>query len=517
MNTVASPPSAAPLRVSAGAATLATAAQTVIGLVLYSYLIRQLGAASIGVWLALIAAGLLACMADLGLNHALIRQLSVALHKGERDLARATVETLAWAVALFTGAALIATLLSFPLWSAWLNLPAPAHADALRWLPFVLGGLWLNRLGDLLAGALDGQQRFVQRSLSSMGAQMCGLLLSLWWVPVWGMSGAALAFVVQNALWCVINMRVLVRAMPGLHFLRPRLRWPLLREAMRYGLSVQALVLCFLLLDSGVKLTLARGGNLAAVSYFDLAFRIGKGVRALVASALRVLVPRLAATGSGVSALAQRQASYSASFGAVQIAAVPVFVGLMAAADLISWAMTGHVEPLFVRALVSVLFAWMVYSLTDPALNLALASGRMRWPRLGHLLVVAVAAAIVATSWPQPPILGMYATVMFAMLAGCGVTWIGIHRSERLKLRASWPPGSALAFAGGAAITLLGVMAPQWLAPLPSLVRAAAVSAAYLAWIALLWRIHPAAQAMRTRLQGRNLPLTELNSAQRRG
>ena len=494
---------------------LATAAQTLVGLVLYSYLIRQLGAATVGVWLALLAAGLLACMADLGLNHALIRQLSVALHRGDRERAHATIETLVWAAALLSGIALLAMFLAFPLWSAWLGLPAAEHAAALRWLPFVLGGLWLNRLGDVLAGALDGQQRFVERSLSSMSAQLCGLLLSLWWVPLWGMSGAAVAFVVQNALLCLVNLRLLVRALPAVRLSRPRLRLPLLREAVRYGLSVQVLVLCFLLLESGTKLALARGGNLSAVSYFDLAFRIGKGVRALLASALRVLVPRLAGAQAGASVLALR--SYAASFGMLQVVAVPAFVGLMSAADLISWAVTGRVEPLFVQALLCTLLAWMVYSLTDPALNLALASGRMGWPRLGHLVTVAVAAALLASAWPQPPILGVYTTVMSAMLAGCIVTWLGIHHSERLKLQASWPAGSVLAIFGGVIVTLLGVMAPSWLAPLPASARIAVVSAAYLTWIVLLWRAHPAAQTLRARIFGRKVQLAKLHSAQRPG
>ena len=119
------------LRISAGAAVVATAAQTLIGMVLYGYLIRQVGAETVGVWVSLMAAGLLACMADMGLSHVLIRQLSLAQYEGGPS-PQETVETLLWSVAVFTGVALIATYLAFPLWSSWLTLTPDLRAAAHR-------------------------------------------------------------------------------------------------------------------------------------------------------------------------------------------------------------------------------------------------------------------------------------------------------------------------------------------------------------------------------------------------
>lgn len=491
------PSASARLRLNAGAAVAAVAAQTLIGLVLYSFLIRQLGAETVGAWVSLTAVGLLACMADMGLNHALIRQLSVAIHQADQDRVGATVETLVWAVAVFAGAALGLLYLAFPLWSPWLGLPAVEHAGVERWLPFVFGGLWLNRMGDACAGGLDGQQRFVARSVAVIFALLAGLLLSLWWVPLFGMDGAAAAFVVQNALQFIANLVQLRRTTNGLSLMRPRLRVSILREAVRYGLSVQALVLCYLVLESGIKISLARSGNLAAVSYFDLAFRIGKGVRGLLASALRVLVPRLAAAGSDASGQERRAAAYADAFGVLLMVALSAFVVLLAAAPLISWLVVGRVEPVFMSALAFALLPWLVYSLTDPALTVSLASARMRWPLRGHLVTLLLTAVLVALGGRHTPFVGLYAIVMFAMLSGCVVTWVGIHRDEELRWRSLHPSATAAAVLGGAAVGLFGLMAPTLLAGWPLNARVAVVVVVVLVWLALLGWLHPAARAMR--------------------
>lgn len=481
------------LPLNAGAAVFATAAQTLIGMVLYAYLIRYFGAGTVGIWVSLMTAGLLACTADLGLNFALVRGLALTPHDTEGPSAHETVETLVWAVVLLTGAALIATYLAFPFWSAWLNLKADVHADAGRWLPFVLIGLWFNRIADALGGCLDGQQRFVERSLAGTAALLAGLGLSVVCVPLWGMDGLAAVFLVQNALLACANFMLLAAGLPGLCWLRPRLRLDVLRDGVRYGLSIQALVLCYLILESGIKLSLARGGNLTAVSYFDLSFRIAKGIRGLLASALRVLVPRLAPTNGLIEGSALRWSLYARSFDALLVVALPTFVGLLAASHVIAWMMVGRSDPAFIEALMFALLAWLAYSLTDPALNLSLASGRMGWPLCAHLVTLALSAALVYLWGPSTSYLGFYAIVMFAMIVGCVITLAGVHHSEHMPWRLLEPGKTSQVLIGGALAGLLGVFAPVLLAWLPPVLRWCAVAAAYLSFLALLAQ-HPSAR-----------------------
>jgi len=69
---------AGPLAGNALAASSQLAVQLVVTFLLYAVLIRQLGAADVGIWLSVMAAALLACGADLGLTYALVRSTAVA-------------------------------------------------------------------------------------------------------------------------------------------------------------------------------------------------------------------------------------------------------------------------------------------------------------------------------------------------------------------------------------------------------------------------------------------------------
>ncbi len=481
---------------SAGAAFMAMAAQTVFSLATYGYLVRVVGADQVGAWVSLMAVGMLACMADLGLSHALIRQLSVALHgphQPTRAQALETIETIVVTVAATTGIALLLVWLSFPWWSGWISSSAAAAPPG-HWLGFVLVGLWLNRVADALAGALDGQQRFVERSLASAAALLCGLVLTVAVAPQWGMRGFAVAFVVQNTLLLLLFALLLRNLTPGLRWIRPRFRPVVLRDALRYGLSVQLLVMCFLVIESLVKLSLARTGNLAELAYFDLAFRIGKGVRALMASALRVLVPRLAPVAGDADGADMRHQAYAKSFAALQLFSLPIFAASIGCAHILSVALVGRNESAFIAALAASLVAWLGYSLTDPAMNLALSSGRMRWPVLGHLLALGLVLCAVTFGGPSDPGAStseLYAQVALAMLVGCLATLVGVHGSEGAGWRLLRPMHTLAALVGAAAVGLFGLRVDSLLPMWTATGRSSVVGAALAAYTLALWRLNP--------------------------
>lgn len=476
---------------------MAMAAQTLFSLATYGYLVRVVGADQVGAWVSLMAAGMLACVADLGLSHALIRQLSVAVQDRPETATvqvRETIETIVVTVAGATGLALLLAWLSYPWWSGWISAPAAAVQPG-QWLGFVLFGLWLNRVADALAGALDGQQRFLERSVATAVALLCGLVMTIVVAPHWGMQGFAVAFVLQNAMLLVSFGLLLRRLTPGLRWLRPRLRPTVLRNALRYGLSVQLLVMCYLVIESIVKLSLSRTGNLAELAYFDLAFRIGKGVRGLMASALRVLVPRLAPAAGDAGSVDLRHQTYAKSFAALQLFSLPIFAAIVAGAQLLSLVLVGRLEPAFVAALAASLVAWLGYNLTDPAMNLALSSGRMRWPVLGHLLALVLVVCAVSIGWPLnqgTSTLGLYTQLTLAILVGCLATMVGVHHSEDAGWSLLKPWHTLIALTGAAAVGLFGACIDTLLPAWPAPGRWAAVAALLLAYTAALWLLNPA-------------------------
>jgi O-antigen/teichoic acid export membrane protein len=307
------------------------------------------------------------------------------------------------------------------------------------------------------------------------------------------MRGAAAAFVLQNLAQCAVNAWWLQRREPGLQWRTPRLRMAVLQEGVRYGLSIQMLVLCYLLIESGAKLMLVRGGFLAAVSYFDMAFRIGKGVRALLSSALRVLVPRLTAQ---LHIEGQRAAVYAQSFGLVVAVALPIFVGALAGAQGLSWLVVGRNEPGFVAAVGLALVPWLAYSLIDPAINNAMATGRMRWALAGHLLKVALAMALVAMPVMRSSAVGVFACVALSMVIGSGAMLVAVHLREDLAWRLLSPAATVAALVGGVGVGLLGALdARPWSHP-GGAAHALMVGAVYGLYVGALWRWHPGGQRL---------------------
>lgn len=481
------------LAVNAASAVVLAGVQTIGGLVLYGYLIRTVGAEPVGVWVSLMAAGLLACMADLALNQALVRAIPLAGLARGRQGQYETIETLGLSAAVLTAVSLGLMYLSFPWWSQWLSLSDAHRQLAAQLVPWLVPGLWLNRVSDTFAGCLEGQQRFVPRGLVGISATALGLLLTWLWAPRWGMQGAAAAFAAQYLWSSAASLLLVHRSLPGLRWSRPRWRKAVFVEGVRYGLSLQGLVFCYIVLENGAKLMLVRQGFVSQVSYFDLAFRIGKGVRMLLASALRVMVPRLVAERD----LAGRNhALYAGSFGLVVVVAAPLFAGLLAGADGLSRLVVGASEPAFMAAVALALGPWLFYCLTDPAINNAMATGHLRPALAGHLLTVLVAGAVVALPGVGTHFQGVFAAVTIGMLTGCLATLVLVHREDGLPWSLVDPWRNAAMVLAAVLVGLAGMfsasLAPHVAAPL----RWACVALGVTGFSVHVWLTHPSARRM---------------------
>ncbi len=476
------------IRRNAAAAVVLAASQTVVAMVLYAALIRLVGAEAVGLWVVLMAAATLACTADLALNLALVRAVPQAALEGGPQRQAIVVQTLVLSATVLTGVALLVLWATLPWWVQWLDLSAAQRAQTHSLMPWLVAGAWFNRIADLLSGCLEGLQRFVVRSAIGVGSAVVGLLLAVALAWQWGIAGAAAAFCVQYLLQAAVSAVWLRRLMPQLRWLTARWHWPVFVEGARYGLSLQGLVLCYALLENGTKLMLARGGFVAQVPYFDLAFRIGKGVRGLLASALRVLVPRLVAERH----LSGRQEQiYATSFGFVVAVAAPLYAGLLAGAHELSWLLIGHDEPAFVDAVALVLFPWLAYCLTDPALNTAMASGRMRAALLSHLVTVVVVFALLRLPGAGGNARWLFAAVAGGMLAGTAALLVASHGRAGLPWRLTDPPRSLAIVAGAIVVGLFGVRAPELLAGHGAALRWLSVGCVAALFALGVWCSHP--------------------------
>lgn len=473
------------LGLNALAAAIQILIQTGTGLIIYGYMIWKLGAQQVGGWVAVMALGMLACISDMGLREALVRRVALARADGDIHSVCSIITTTVLSVAGFMALSLTIALLPWPWTLAALGQSAGWLDD--YGLPIAVI-VWLQRVGDCTSAALEGLQRFVLVACNNAIAALCGLILAIWLIPQIGILGAATGMTAQFGTLLLINYVSLRLCVPGgLRGIGSGWSWNLLKGSLNYGISVQGMAVSVLITETISKILLARVGATALLSYFDFSFKVGRGLRSLLVAGNRVLVPKIAAGGESSSSHKQL---YQISFVLLAVAAFPVFGFAAANASVIMTALVGHNVPDARSVFLLMMFAWLMFCLMDPALNVGMGTGRLKGPLIGHLLMPFLALAggllfaadfwplgiVIATSfaiavgsmlvvwlhhyWSHIPLTVLHpVTTLFGLLSVALAAWFGLRISDELTNSMPSYQIAALTSMAGIIPTVLGSIA----------------------------------------------------------
>ncbi|MEP7300057.1 MAG: hypothetical protein ABI699_00895 [Caldimonas sp.] len=443
------------------AASAQMAATTAIGLVYFGFLMRALGPEALGGWLAWLSLGMIACLADLGLRDALVRRIAVAVAADDRPKAAALLDTTVITVAVSMALALGLLMGVLP---RFFDFGAAARRADASMIASVALLVWLQRVADTYAAALEGLQRYPTVARNNVLGALAGLVAVVLLVPRLGVHAASAGLTVQYGLGGLAHAIALRRWNPERGWLPGRWSWTLTRQSLGYGMSVQGAVATFIIIESAVKLALSRADALALLSFFDLAFRIGRGLRNLITAGNRVLVPRLAqaqalaenSDDAAASTVAAREVEsvYLRSFQVILFIALPIFTLCAASAGLISLLTRGVVDSTLVLAFLLTLPAWYAFALADPAINLQMATGSLKPMLRAHaaMLVLLALGGLVLEFVPPAALPGSrgLATIAWASLSiilPC-LWMVRVHHRARALPLGSLAPGRALLATG---------------------------------------------------------------------
>lgn len=441
------------------------AVTTLTGFIYFGFLMRSVGPVAMGGWLAWLALGMLACLADLGLREALVRRTAIAEAQHDAQALATLLDTTVIAVSVA-----MALALGVMLWVAPFVLPLGAARNTPAHIIWgIFAAVWVQRVADAHAAALEGRQHYAIVARNNVIGAVIGLATGFVLVPEHGIAIAAVPLIVQYATAGLGHMLALRDLTPGRGWLPRRWSWATCRASLGYGLSVQGIVATFLVIESLVKLLLAAGGALALVSYFDLASRVGRGLRALLVAGNRVLVPRLATSHAQArhdDASAREDARreltrlYLTSFQALMLFALPAFALATAGAGVLSVLTRGVVDLHLVRVFVIVLPAWFVFCIADPVINLKMGAGRLGLVLAAHgamlLLLPLFSLAVFAMTEPASRGLAIVAAASAAIVLPCLWLLWRHHRDAALSLTALYP-GRVLAAVALAAVPAVAV------------------------------------------------------------
>jgi O-antigen/teichoic acid export membrane protein len=464
--------------------------------ILYRFLIRTIGIEKLGIWSLVLATTSVVTLANQGFSTSIVKFVAkyAALDRAER--VRSLIET-----AILTIGATLAILCVglYPVahWGLKLILPAGRLSEAAALLPFAFVSLWINIVGSILLAGLAGYELIAYRNYVVLGGSALYLLLTMAWVPRFGLLGLAYAQTTNAALCFLATWFLLRRTIPELALIPRRWDRKLFREMCRYGVHFQFITVSQAVREPVTKALLAKFGGLAMTGFYDMASRWVFTFRELIVQANLVLVPT-------ISGLREKNPDaipriYRESYRLIFFLAVPTFAFLVAVSPIVSRIWLGRYEPIFVSFVALLAIGWLVNVVSNPAYVVDLATGALRWVSIGCAVTGILNPTIGYFAGRYFGGVAVVAVSTFSLVVGYAIVLGAYHVENRIPFHALVPTDS-LGIVSASAAGLV-IFLPYFCEGIRALSSVQAVSCVALAlgtmMVLPMW-LHP----MRKRLMG---------------
>jgi len=407
-----------------------TVAQTAILMLLYRYLIVQIGIEQLGIWSVVLATGSAARVSELGFGGSITRFVAAYRAQNDHKAAAEILQTAIMSVGVLFGASII---IVYPLLLLALQyvLPTSGLIEGRNILPYGLVSLLLTSIASILMRGLDACLRSELRAGIMILGNLIFFLLSILSVRGYGLLGLAVAQVLEGAILAVLGWIVLRRVMPLLPIIPLQWKKSRFKEMLSYGVNFQINTLVMLLFEPITKILLGRYGGLSAAGYFEMAQRLVLKIRGLLVESNRVIVPVYASMASYKN---EAPALYERNMHHLLFWLIPVFAALVGIAPAISEVWVGSFQKQFVTMVVATAFAWMINIVSAPAYFAYLGQGKLRWVTIAHVVMggTSIFSGIILGH-----ILGWHGVItgyFFSLMLGSLIPLWAYHYEYKIKI-----------------------------------------------------------------------------------
>ena len=263
----------------------------IVYLILYKFILVQIGIKLLGVWSLVIASTSVASIVNFGISSSIVKFVSTYHTRKRTDL----IIKLVFTALIFI--LLTYTLISILLYFLGIHLLHFAIEEkyidiAISILPVSLISLIINALSGVFNSAIDGIQKNYVKSYIITLSSIVILFLSFLLTPKYGLYGLVYAQIFQSLIVLFLSASYFKR----LFQFDFRWHWDrtLFKEIFNYGIKVQASSILEMTVDPITKFLLTKFGGLAIVGYYEMANRLVLQLRNLIVSANQVLIPVIA-------------------------------------------------------------------------------------------------------------------------------------------------------------------------------------------------------------------------------
>lgn len=400
-------------------------------LILYKFVLTQLGIELLGVWSLIVASTSVVSLANFGISSSIVKFVSTYNTRKRTDLVNKLIFTSL--IFILTTYTLLSSIIYF-LGSRLLHFIIDEHyiSIALTLLPFSLISLILNATSGVFNSAIDGIQKNYVKSYIVIFSSIVLLILSILLTPKYGILGLVYAQVFQSIIVLILTIFYFRKLV---HFpINFRWNWDntIFKEIFNYGIKVQISSILEMTFEPISKFLLSKFGGLTMVGYYEMASRLLVQLRSLITSATQVIIPVVAESKENnpgnISLI------YTKLFSIVLYLNILLTTFIVVSAPVISLIWIGHYESIFVNIVIVSSLSMFFNISSTPAYFNFMGEGNLNWIVLSILMSYMVNILLSYLLGPYLGGMGIILSFNISLFLNAILLISAFHRMKGLKV-----------------------------------------------------------------------------------
>lgn len=400
-------------------------------LILYKFVLTQLGIELLGVWSLIVASTSVVSLANFGISSSIVKFVSTYNTRKRTDLVNKLIFTSL--IFILTTYTLLSSIIYF-LGSSLLHFIIDEQyiSIALTLLPFSLTSLILNATSGVFNSAIDGIQKNYVKSYIVVFSSIVLLILSILLTPKFGILGLVYAQVFQSIIVLILTIFYFRK----LVYFPINFRWnwdnTIFKEIFNYGIKVQISSILEMTFEPISKFLLSKFGGLTMVGYYEMASRLLVQLRSLITSATQVIIPVVAESKennpSNISAI------YTKLFSIVLYLNILLTTFIVVSAPVISLIWIGHYESIFVNIVIVSSLSMFFNISSTPAYFNFMGEGKLNWIVLSILMSYMVNILLSYLLGPYLGGMGIILSFNISLFLNAILLISAFHKMKGLKV-----------------------------------------------------------------------------------
>lgn len=399
----------------------------------YKFIVLYLGKEHLGLWSSTMALATTTGMVNFGLSGGITKFIAEYQAKDDTPKLMHLIKTATTSILLFYGA-IMCILYPILSWVLPFIINKPEFiAEAQALLPYIMAILWMSALVQALQSVIDGFHRMDLRSFIVICLNIGYLVLSIIFIPRWGLQGFAIANLIQfagqiviYALWIRRHFRKNQAASHKIEWFRHIWDKETFQEIWRYGLNFQIMSFAQLLSDPVTKLLITHFGGLNNAGSFELISKAVIQLRGVLVYALSALVPFL--SKQQVEAPEKLMSTYKRIYEWILCLSIPFHTLIIIAMPLVVQLWIGVYDPDVLIYAFLLVVPYCINTLSTPAFFTNMSIGDMR--PLSYMFLISgfvnvVLGGLLGLFWGTYGVL-----VAWAIATTTGASFLLIHFSR---------------------------------------------------------------------------------------